>query len=356
MIILWINLAIVYSSSLFSRALAIPATMGVTFKKPNKIFAFIAVSSLVLISGLRNKIGDTSAYMLTYKLVPGYSWDYIFAQKEQGFIFLQLFLHKFSANPQILIFTVALITNVLIGIILYQYSRFFELSLYAYITTGLYLVSMNGIRQFLAGAILFAATKYIMDGNWKKYILVVLLASTVHQSALILIPIYFIVRREAWTKTTFVLLSLAVMLALGYNQLSGAFFEVIGDGTYGSYKDFQEGGANILRVLVQAAPLLPAYFGRKKLRELFPKSDYIVNLSLLGLVFMIISTQNWIFARFIIYFGLYNLILISWIVPLFVKRYQKLIYYAIIVAYFFYCFYESVISLDIIYKSDYFYF
>jgi transmembrane protein EpsG len=354
MIILWINLAIVYSLSLFSRVLAIPAKIGVTIIKPNKIFAFIAVLTLVLISGLRNNIGDTYAYVLTYKLVPGYSWDFIISQKEQGFIFLQLFLHQISANPQILIFTAALITNVIIGIILYQYSRFFELSLYVYITSGLYLVSMNGMRQFLAGAILFAATKYIMNGNWKKYILVVLLASTVHQSALILIPIYFIVRREAWTKSTFLLLALAVMLALGYNQLSGAFFEVIGNGTYGQYKDFQEGGANILRVLVQAAPLLPAYLGRKKLRELFPKSDYIVNLCLLGMVFMIISTQNWVFARFIIYFGLYNLILISWVVPLFVKQYQKLIYYAIIVAYFIYCFNESVISLNIKYKSDYF--
>ncbi|MEX2461031.1 MAG: EpsG family protein [Paenibacillaceae bacterium] len=353
MTILWINLAIVYSLSLLSRVLVIPKTIGATLIKPNKAFVFIAVLSLVLISGLRKNIGDTFAYLLTYRLVPEYNWDFILAQKEQGFIFLQLFLHKFSANPQILIFTVALITNVIIGIILYQYSRFFELSLYVYITSGLYLVSMNGIRQFLAGAILFAGTKYIMDGSWKKYMLVVFLATTVHQSALILIPIYFIVRREAWTKTTLFLLFLAVVLAIGYNQFSGAFFEVIGDSTYGQYKDFQEGGANILRVMVQAAPLLPAYFGRKKLRELLPKSDYIVNLSLLGLVFMIISTQNWIFARFIIYFGLYNLILISWVVPLFAKQYQKLIYYVILVTYFIYFFYESVISLGIIYKSDY---
>ncbi len=353
MTILWINLAVVYILSFLSRALAVPSTIGAAFVRPNKIFVFFVVVSLVLISGLRRNIGDTPFYMHSYTLVPQYSWDYILSQEEKGFIFLQLLLHKFSDNPQILLFTAALITNVLIVLVLYQYSRLFELSLYVYITSGLYIVSMNGIRQFLAGAILFAATKYIMDGSWKKYMLVVLLASTIHQSALILIPIYFIVRRKAWTGTTLLLLSSAIIMVIGYNQLSGAFFDAIGD-RFGQYKDSQEGGTNAIRVIVQVAPLLLAYFGREKLRELFPNSDYIVNLSLLGAIFMIISTQNWVFARFMIYFGLYNLILISWAVHLFVKKEQKFVYYAILICYFTYSYYETVISLGIIYRSNYF--
>ena len=57
-----------------------------------------------------------------------------------------------------------------------------ELSLYVYITGGLFLVSMNGIRQLLAAAIAFTATKYLIDGNWIKYFLIVLFASLFHQS------------------------------------------------------------------------------------------------------------------------------------------------------------------------------
>jgi transmembrane protein EpsG len=351
MTLLWINLAVVYTFSYLSRALAIRTTIGNTFIKPNKIMVLIAALSLVLVSGLRNNIGDTFFYKHAYDLIPEFGWDDIVSNKEKGFRFLQLILHKFSDDPQILLFTCALITNVLIVMVLYRYSRLFELGLCIYITSGLYLVSMNGIRQFLAGAILFAATKYIMDGSWKKYMLVVLLASSFHESALILIPIYFIVRRKAWTKPTFFLLFLAIILCIGYNQLSGVLFEVVGD--YGQYKNFDGGGANLIRVIVQAAPLIPAYLGREKLRELFPKSDYLVNLSVLGVVFMIISLQNWIFARFIIYFGLYNLILISWIVVLFAKKEQKLIYYAILICYLAYFYYEHTITLNIIYKSDY---
>ena len=47
-----------------------------------------------------------------------------------------------------MIFTTALITNVLIIIVLYKYSRLFELSTFVYITGGLHLVSMNGIVKY----------------------------------------------------------------------------------------------------------------------------------------------------------------------------------------------------------------
>jgi transmembrane protein EpsG len=212
---------------------------------------------------------------------------------------------------------------------------------------------MNGVRQYLTAAIIFTATKYILDGNWKKYFLIVLFAATFHQSALVLIPIYFVVRRKAWSTITFILLLLAVLIVIGFNQFAEAFFATIGDTQYGHYKDFQEGGANILRVAVEATPLILAFIGRHKLRELFPKSDYIVNMALLGLVFMIISTQNWIFARFSIYFGLYQLILISWVIKVFIEKDQKLIYYAVILCYFIYFVYEHVITLGIVYKSNF---
>lgn len=356
MSIIWINLVMVYFFSFMSRFLGSPVTneygFAPTFIKPNKYMTFIVILIFVSISGLRKNIGDTFFYMHSYVVDPN-TWEFVFTNKDIGFGLFQMLLKNFSSDPQVLVFATALVTNALIVSVLYKYSRLFELSLYVYITSGLYIVSMNGIRQFLAGAILFAATKYIFEGSWKKYFLVVLLASTFHQSALILIPIYFIIRRKAWTSATFMLLSVAILLVIGYNQISDVLFSAIEDTQYGNYKDFKEGGANFIRVAVEAVPILFAYLGRDKLRQIFPNSDYVVNMSILSLVFMVIATQNWIFARFTIYFGMYNLILISWIVKLFAKRHQKLFYYTIIVCYLIYFFYEQVITLNIIYKSDY---
>lgn len=353
MAILWVNLVVVYIASLFSRYLATPVTIGAgPIFKPNKWLTAIVMVTFGLIAGLRNNIGDTFFYIHSYK-VNDFTWENVKAEKDIGFGILQMILKAYTEDPQLLILLTALLTNVLIVYVLYKYSRLFEISIYLYITSGLYIVSMNGIRQFLASAIVFAATKYLFEGSWQKYFLVVAFASTLHESALILIPIYFIVRRKAWTSSTYVLLFMAVMLILGYNVLSNVLFAALADTQYSGYKEFQEGGANIIRVAIAAVPLIFAYLGRNKLREIFPKGDYVVNMSLLNFIVMAVATQNWIFARFTIYFGLYNVILMSWVVSLFVKRQQKFIYLAILGFYLIYFYYENVVTLNIIYKSDY---
>lgn len=352
MAILWINLIVVYITSFFSRNFSYPLAVEVPFIKPNKLLIFICMASLVLVSGLRDTIGDTHAYMQSY--VNGdHSLQNIDYTGDFGFNIFQSLLFSISEDPQLLIFTTALITNALIVLTLYKYSRVIEISLYVYITSGMYIVSMNGIRQFLAAAIIFSVTKYILNGDWKKYLLVVLIASTFHKTALILIPIYFIVRRKAWTKDTLILLFVGVIITAGFNQFYDLLFTVIGDSQYSNYENYSDGGSSVLRVVVNSVPLVIAYMGRDKLRNMWPKSDYIVNLSLLGTLFLIIATQNWIFARFNIYFGLYNLILISWIFKLYSKQNSRLIYFTLIVCYFLYFYYEQVMSMELFYRSPF---
>jgi transmembrane protein EpsG len=352
MAIFWINLVIVSLSSFMARFFSRPFPQESPYVKPNKIMIFVTIASLVLISGLRNNVGDTWTYMYSYKITD-YSLSKNIFKGDFGFNFLQGVLQKFSKDPQILIFSVALVTNLLIVLVLYKYSRMVELSLFVYIASGMYTVSMNGIRQYLAAAIIFASTKFILNGNWKSFILIVLIASTIHQTGLIFIPIYFIVRQKAWTKVSFILLGVSILVALAFGQLSSFLFDALDNTKYGGYAAISEQGANLLRVAVSSVPLIIAFFGKEKLRELWPKSDIIVNLSLIGFVFMVISTRNWIFARFDIYFGLYNLILTSWIVKLFSKRDRKVIYFLLIGCYLYYFYYEQVISLGMFYSSKY---
>lgn len=354
MTFLWWNLAIVFIFSFFARYFSNPVVVnGVLINfRPNRLLVAGVMVSLIVIAGLRKNIGDTFFYMHSFK-VSNFTWDSIVKDKDFGFGILQMLLKNYSTDPQTLIFITALITNILIVLILSRYSGFFELSTYAYITGGLFLVSMNGIRQVLAAAIIFTATRFIISGNWIMYFLVVLIAATFHQSALILLPIYFLVRYKAWSRATVILLFFSVIIVVGFDIFSSLLFSAIEDTQYGHYSNFNEGGANVVRVAVYAAPLVIAFLGRDKLRELFPSSDYIVNMALVGLIFMIISMQNWIFARFSIYFNLYQLILVSWVVQVFKEREQRFIYYLILIFYFLYYFYESVISLDIIYESNY---
>ena len=355
MTILWINLAFVFILSFLSRyyaVLAVDSSQSIPVIKPNKMLILGVFLCLVLVSGLRSNIGDTGAYKYAF-ITNDFTWDYIAAQKDIGFGIVQMVLKKYTNDPQSMLFVTAFITNLLIIIGFYKYSRMIELTLFVYITSGYFITTMNGIRQCLAAAITFSATKFLIEGNFKKYLLAVVLASTFHQTALLLIPIYFIVRRRAWTKATLLLILLAIVIVLGFNIFSELLFTVIQGTQYGDYQNFSEGGANVIRVAVEGAPLIIAFFGREKLRSIMPHSDIIVNMALLSLVFMIISTQNWIFARFSIYFSLYQFILLSWAVKLFKENSQKLVYFGVLVLYVIYHYYDSVITLNIIYRSNF---
>ncbi|MEH7545764.1 EpsG family protein [Neobacillus vireti] len=352
MTIMWINLSLVYVLSFFSRYFSISVPTMPNFIRPNRLLVLSVIVILVTVSGLRNNIGDTFSYMFSYKS-NNFTFSDIDYSGDFGFNILQLLLQKISKDPQILILVTAAITNLLIVIILSKYSRIVELSIYVYITSDMFTTSMNGIRQYLAAAITFTATKYLLNGDFRRYAIIIILASTIHKSALVLLPIYFIVRREAWTKTTLFLLSFSIVIVLGFNEFSDLLFKALEDTQYGHYSTFDGGGANKIRIFVTAAPVIIAFFGKQKLRELWPKSDYIVNMSIVSTVFITIASQNWIFARFNIYFGLYNLILISWIILLFKESNRKLIYYIILICYLIYFYYEHVISYGFIYKSDY---
>jgi transmembrane protein EpsG len=358
MTVLWINLLVVFVCATLARMIplirrdALPlAPDGLAPPvKPNKLFVAVAAASFVLVSGLRSNIGDTPFYAYSYYLLEptfaGFSFEGDF-----GFNAMQIALKMVTEDPQALIFLTALATNVLIVAGLYGYSRMIEVSLFLYITTGMFTVSMNGIRQYLAAAILFAGTRWLIRGDWKKYFLIVLLAATIHKTALIMLPLYFLVRKRAWTRASLLLIALAVLVAIGFDMFFGALLVLLEGSRYAIYGQFDEGGANIIRVAVAGIPLLVAFLGRRKLRSIWPESDVFVNMTLLGFLFMVISTANWIFARFNIYFGLYSLVLFTWIIPLFAERYRKLAYYGVLVFHLLYFYYEHVVTLDIDYRS-----
>jgi len=355
MTIMWMNLAAVFMLALAARYFSVPLALPAAMHRPaspNRLIAAAAALTLVLVAGLRNNIGDTFAYAHSYRTMD-FNMQTVLQSRDIGFNLFQMLLKQLSDDPQLLIFVTALLTNWTIVLVMCRYSKLLEISLYVYIASGAFTVSMNGMRQYLTAAIVFAATKFLMDGSWKRYMAVILFASLFHQSALVLIPIYFVVRRKAWTGATFALLGIAVLVVAGFNEFQDVLFAALKDTNYGHYKEFSEGGANILRVIVDAIPLFIAYLGRDKLRQLFPKSDIIVNLSIIGAVLMIIASQNWLFARMAIYFSLYQMILISWIILLFRRQDRPLVYLGILGFYFAFYFYETVITFGLVYRSDY---
>lgn len=319
--------------------------------KPNVIISAFIVIILVLISGLRCNIGDTESYINLYNLV-GTGVD--LSGYEPGFIYILAVLKKISSDPQFMIFTLAMITNAINIWTIRKYSKVFELEIFTYIAAGYFLITMNGVRQALVAAILFACTNLIINNKFKIYLPIVLILSTIHTSALIMIPIYFLVKTEAWSEKMIKIIALSSIGFLLFQPLMTVVFNLIDGTRYSSYEEVimsTGNGANIIRVIIAAVPVILSYIKRDELKEAWPESNLFVNMSVINLIIMVFSLFNWIFARFSFYFQIYTFILLPFIiVKLFEKKERGLVYYGFIVCYLLFFLIEEN---GLIYKSNF---
>lgn len=330
-------------------------------ERPELLLSIMVVTVITLVAALRNGIGDTGAYKHFFGIVANEPTMSIAIENakdayEGGFTAFFWILSRISTDPQIMIFACAVITTVLNLWTIRKYSKVFELEIFMYIASGFYLVTMNGIRQCLAAAILFWATKYIIEGKFIKYLITVLAMYTIHGTALVMIPIYFIVRCEAWSKTTMKIIAVAAIALICFQPLMDRFFEESEGTKYEAYENtFEtEGGANPLRTVIAGIPVVLAYIYRDKIKKGWPESDIFVNMSLICLIISVFSMINWIFNRFNIYFQTYSFILFPYIIKnCFEEKEKKLAYAGFLAFFFLFFYYDHVIAMGINYTSDF---
>lgn len=308
---------------------------------------------LIVVAGLSRGIGDTGMYMHSYELyvndLSSINWD-----RDGGFALFNLILVQFSTNPQTLVFAAALIIHLLNVKIFVKYRSYIELEIYLYITSGYYLVTMNGMRQCMAAACIFVITRLLINGKFKAYFICIVLISTLHASALAMIPLYFVVRQEAWSKNVFKLIVLSLIALLFYDEFQVILFKALENTQYGEYSSFNEGGSSIMRTIVNSVPIALAYLKRDEIKKIWPESNIFVNIALINCIFVAFGMFNWIFNRFTIYLQLYNFILIPYIIKNCLNgKERRLVYYGLIICYFIFFYRENVIGMNMKYNSDY---
>ncbi|MGL5550638.1 MAG: EpsG family protein, partial [Culicoidibacterales bacterium] len=266
-------------------------------RKPNLFWSILLIIVFVSIAGLRRGIGDTGEYVHLFGLVADGSVTIATEGFEVGFILFLKILTYISTDPQIMIFVTSLIIHTCNIWTLRAYASLFELQTYIYIASGFFLTLMNGMRQGMAAAVVFASTKLIIENKFKWYLAVVLVMTTVHTSALIMIPVYFIVRETAWSKRIMKIILFSSIALLLAQPLISILFQLLEGTRYGGYSSFNEGGSSILRTVIAAIPVVLAYIGRERLKEEWPESNVFVNMSIINLIIYSFSLVNWIFAR-----------------------------------------------------------
>ena len=166
------------------------------------VWAVVTVVPLIWMCSQRGGIMDTGVYLEGFKDMPG-----VFSgiasymgtvKKDKGFYFLSAVIKCIVGNNSVVyLFIIAVLQAGMLFYVYRKYSSRYLVSFFLFLASTDYISWMfNGMRQFLAVTITFIGIKFILDKKYVKAIILILIASLMHQSALLMIPFIFIVNND----------------------------------------------------------------------------------------------------------------------------------------------------------------
>lgn len=319
--------------------------------------AVVTFAVIVFFAGMRSIVGDTLAYIKIFNNYPLFqnAYDVIFddSAREPGFRLFSILIKTFiSDNYNVWLSIIAIISGICVMYPLYKYSCNFGVSAFLFMASCQFSWMFNGMRQFLVAAIMFSCTGLILQNRAILYIIIVCILSTIHKSAFILIPMYFIAQGEPWNKRMILFIGCIVLAILFTGKFTNLLTDVVEQTDYAtSVNEFKstDDGTSPIRILVESIPIILAFIYRNKIKyKLTPIIKLSINMSLIASGLYIISkiaSSGILLGRLPIYFSMYNLILLPWLLNIiFEKKEKNLIYYIMIVCYFAFFYYQLVVA------------
>jgi hypothetical protein len=269
-LLIWIGIAALLSKSVTRKKVTV---LGQEEERYSWLFAVVVFFPIIWFVTTVFMRGDMYAYQGGYNsdnmTVSDVFQNWNSIDKGPGYSLLVAFCKSLGIiNFQQFRLVLALLQSIPLILIYRKYSDDYVFSIFLFIANGIYDGwMMNGMRQFLAACIIFAAFPFMLKKKRVIFaLLVVLLAMTVHNSAILMIPVILLVQFKPWGK-------LSIILMIGF---AIALYIYIYNSNWMSEETLQQAtGSNPLRIVVSAIPAVIAFVGRKQIAA---ANNHIVNI------------------------------------------------------------------------------
>ena len=320
--------------------------------------AFLIFVPVIWMAINRGNFEDTSAYIPMFRGMPaslssvsGYM-DTV--TKDKGFYLASCLIKVFfTHNATVYLAIIALFHGIVVVTFFRKYSPRYLISIFLFIASTDYISWMfNGIRQFIAVCIILCATDFALRRKYIPVVILIVLASFMHQSALIMLPVIFIAQGKAWNKWTLLFISV-ILLAITY---IGAFTNILDDAlSYTQYEnvvtdytEWEDNGTDMLRVLVYSIPAIISLLARRQIHEEGSALiNFCANMSIISAGLYLISgfTSGIFIGRLPIYVSLYGYILLPWEIDhYFSPSSKRILYIGMFLAYAVFYYYQMHIA------------
>lgn len=305
--------------------------------KTNRFLVFLI---LALVSGLRYHVGtDYGEYSRGFYIFQNKLklWNDIITFHEPVLAFV-CFVSKFIYNDYATMFMIMALLTVFFNVnTISRYSDSFFIGIMLYIFIGSWHGSFNGMRQYLAAAILFAGHRFIKERKFKEYCLIVFSAMLCHRTALIFFPIFFVSTPKHEIRNLILIFLGMILMAYSYSL----FFDIMSElkGSDQTKFAYMRQTVNFFRVAVACVPvILLMMLGPKGF--LNPDDSFYFKMLIVNAAFMVATSGSAYLARVGVYSEIYATIAFPKLINLFPKENRKLFTIIILTCYFIFWFWE----------------
>lgn len=198
---------------------------------------------------------------------------------EPGYTLLNIFISFFTANRYIFILVITFLIYTLLFVSLKKYADNYAFAVILFMGLWFYF-SFTYLRQVLGATIVWLSIDYIAQRRFWKFLLVVLIAMSVHKSAIIFFPVYFIPMRK-FPPRKIIRLMLLVLL-VGISPIPNALFSAYGDvSSVEMQKDYSATGGFRIAYALEAFFFIYFIINRYRYVKTDRQSIVMLNMALL---------------------------------------------------------------------------
>jgi hypothetical protein len=303
-----------------------------------KILTFFLWLGLFLIMGLRAETvgNDLMRYLDHFQDVKHI--DTFKTRTETGYMLFLNLLDFFNIGRQGYIIIVSFIISYSFAWFISKYSNNIGLSFFLHLTIGLFTLTLSGIRQSLAISIILLAIHFAIKRKLIYYLITVFIAVLFHMSAIIFLPAYLLLNTKIKGYKIVLLYSLLIVVTIFFVDFLFSRLNYFAPEKYIKiYLDnHTKTGMNFLSVLFKIAlpvtVLLFWKFQKRKIKDISSIDTSFFILSLVSIIFAILSLKLSIIERLSYYYDASLIILIPNAIQQFKnKNNLKIIRFVIIV-------------------------
>ena len=204
--------------------------------KVSKIIFFSFCLSIGLFVGLSDMLGGYDRYIyceafetMHDNIIKGvlFSEEFMrFFGKEPVYGLINDLIAFFTPNRYIFILVYTLLLYTIYAVNFYRYTKnpFFALLIFEGL---MFFFTFTYLRQVLAAGVIWLSIPYVAQRNFKKYLLFVILATLIHNSAAYMILLYFMPRRKF--EKNRIILFMFTLLLIGISGVTKFIFSISGD-------------------------------------------------------------------------------------------------------------------------------